>query len=128
MLRAPSITILRYRPLHIGWQNGGMDIRERINAVIKASATMSVRNVSLAAGLSDSALHKFLTGSTVSLTLDTVDKLAEALGVDPAWLAYGEGSPERATKIAKVLERISEQDQERALAVLEAFARTGTDD
>ena len=105
-----------------------MDIRERINAVIKANPAMSVRNVSLAAGLSDSALHKFLTGSTVSLTLDTVDKLAEALGVDPAWLAYGEGSPDRATKIAKVLERISAQDQERALAVLEAFARTGTDD
>ena len=104
-----------------------MDIRARIRSVIDQNAEMSVRNVSLAAGLSDSALHKFLTGSTTSLTLDTVDKIADALGVDPAWLAYGEGSPERASRIGAVFDRIAKEDQDKALRVLEAFARTGTD-
>lgn len=87
---------------------------------------MSVRNVSLRAGLSDSALQKFLTGRTESLTLVTVDKLAEALGVDARWLAYGEGDRDRATEVAKVWERIAERDREQAMRVLEAFARTGT--
>lgn len=104
-----------------------MDIRARIRSVIDQNPTMTVRNVSLAAGLSDSALHKFLSGSTTSLTLDTVDKLAEALGVDPAWLAYGEGSPERATRISALFDRIAKDDQDRAIRVLEAFTRTGTD-
>ena len=34
---------------------------------------------------------------------------------------------ERASKIGAVFDRIAAQDQARALALLEAFARTGTD-
>lgn len=105
-----------------------MDIRARIRSVIDANPEMTVRNVSLAAGLSDSALHKFLTGSTNSLTLETVDKVADALGVDPAWLAYGEGDPERASSVTKIWERIAENQRDVALRILEEFTRTGTDD
>jgi DNA-binding Xre family transcriptional regulator len=105
-----------------------MDIRARIKAVIDAHPEMSVRNVSLAAGLSDSALHKFLTGAVQSLTLETVDKLAAALNVDPAWLAYGEGDPEAANDISDIWDRISERDRQRARRILEEFTRTGTDD
>lgn len=96
--------------------------------MIDANPEMSVRSVSLAAGLSDSALHKFLTGATDSLTLKTVDKLAEALGVDAQWLAYGEGSPERAGELASLWDRIAERDREQARRILETFARTGTHD
>jgi transcriptional regulator with XRE-family HTH domain len=105
-----------------------MDIRARIKAVINENPEMTVRNVSLAAGLSDSALHKFLTGATNSLTLETVDKIAAALGVDPAWLAYGEGDPESASDITNLWDRISERDRQRARRILEEFTRTGTDD
>lgn len=105
-----------------------MDIRARIISIIDSNPEMSVRSVSLAAGLSDSALHKFLTGATESLTLKTVDKLAEALGVDAAWLAYGEGSPERASEITKLWDRIADNQRDLARDVLERFARTGTDD
>lgn len=104
-----------------------MDIRDRIRAVIDDNPEMSVRSVSLAAGLSDSALHKFLTGATDSLTLKTVDKLADALGVDPRWLAYGEGDPEPASSLANIWDRIAEQDREQARRILETFTRTGTD-
>lgn len=105
-----------------------MDIRARIRSIIDDNPEMSVRSVSLAAGLSDSALHKFLTGATESLTLKTVDKLAEALDVDPQWLAYGEGSPERAGELTQLWDRIAERDREQARRILETFARTGTDD
>lgn len=104
-----------------------MDIRDRIRFIIEQNEEMTVRGVSLAAGLSDSALHKFLTGATDSLTLKTVDKLAEALGVDPRWLAYGEGDPETASDIANIWDRISEEQRAQAKAILETFARTGTD-
>lgn len=103
-----------------------MDIRDRIRAVIAEKDDLSVRSVSLAAGMSDSALHKFLTGATESLKLVNVDKIADVLGVDPAWLAYGEGDRDRATDLAKVWERIAERDREQAMRILETFARTGT--
>jgi transcriptional regulator with XRE-family HTH domain len=103
-----------------------VDIRDRIRAVLDEKG-LSARKVSLDAGLSDSALHKFLTGSTDSLTLKTVDKIADALGVDPRWLAYGEGDPEPAGELTHIWERIAERDRDQARRVLESFTRTGTD-
>ena len=104
-----------------------MDIRDRIRSIINENPEMTVRSVSLAAGLSDSALHKFLSGATDSLTLKTVDKLADALGVDPQWLAYGEGDPEQASEVSNLVARMTKTERERALRILEALARTGTD-
>lgn len=128
MLRTASTTILHYpQPVGSG-KICGMDIRDRIRFVIDQNDDMTVRSVSLAAGLSDSALHKFLKGATDSITLKTVDKLADALRVDPRWLAYGEGEPDQASSLANLWDRIEERDRERAMRVLEAFARTGTDD
>ena len=103
-----------------------MDIRDRIKAVIEADPEKTVRSVSLAAGLSDSALHKFLTGATDSITLKTVDKLADALEVDPMWLAYGEGTPDQASDISEMVARIPANRHQEVLAILEVFARTGT--
>lgn len=100
-----------------------MDIRERIQAVIDRNPELSLRKVSLAAGLSDSMLHKFMKGSTRSLTLETVDKLARALDVDAVWLAYGEGDPERAGEIDALLKRIPDDQREQAMRVLEAFVK-----
>lgn len=104
-----------------------MDIRDRIRAVIDRNPELTIRNVSLAAGLSDSMLGKFLNGSVDSLTLKTVDKLAEALGVDARWLAYGEGDPEPAAELTNLWDRIAEQDKGIAKRMLEGLARTGTD-
>lgn len=105
--------------------NWGMDVRTRLRAAIDEKKT-SARRVSLDAGLSDSMVHKFLTAATSSLTLETLNKIAEALGVDPVWLAYGEGDPDAASEITKVWERIAAEDRDQALRVLETFARTGT--
>lgn len=104
-----------------------MDIRERIRWAIDQKPELTVRNVSLEAGLSDSALHKFLTSQTSDLKLGTVNKLAEALSVDPIWLAYGEGDPEPASDVAGIWSKIPSQDRPTALRILEGLARTGTD-
>lgn len=104
-----------------------MDIRDRIIMLIDRDPELSIRNVSLAAGLSDSALSKFLKGSIRSLTLETVDKLAEALAVDPEWLAYGVGDPERSTSIDAQLRNLPEAQRVQAMRILETFTRTGTD-
>lgn len=104
-----------------------MDIRDRIRSVIDENPDLTVRNVSLAAGLSDSMLGKFLKGSVDSLTLKTVDKLADALSVDARWLAYGEGDPEPAGEIGNLLEKLGRRDYETARRLIEGLVRTGTD-
>lgn len=104
-----------------------MDMRNRIKAVIAQNPDFTVRSISLAAGLSDSMLSKFLKGHTDSMTIKNAEKLADALNVDPQWLIFGEGSPERASSIDQLFRRIPEDQRDTAWRVLETFARTGTD-
>lgn len=103
-----------------------MDVRDRLRAAIAEKGT-SARAISLEAGLSDSMVHKFLSGATSSITLETLDKIADALGVDRVWLAYGEGDPDLASEVAGIFNRIPDDDKATALRVLKGFVRTGTD-
>lgn len=95
-----------------------MDLRARIEAVM-AEKDMSARAVSLAAGLSDSMLHKYLTRQTTSITVDNLEKIASAMGVSFKYLVFGEAEHE---KVVYIWDRIAERDRERALRVLEEFA------
>ena len=104
-----------------------MDMRERILAVIAEKPEMTVRSVSLGAGMSDSMLNKFLKGHTESMTIKNAEKLAAALMVDPQWLIFGEGEPDLAGDIDGLFARIPPDQREQARRVLETFARTGTD-
>lgn len=88
-----------------------MDVRDRIKVAIAAKPGQTVRSVSLAAGLSDSMLNKFLSGQTDSMTLKTCEKLADALGVDVRWLAFGEGDPEQASDVADKIRKLSVEQQ-----------------
>jgi transcriptional regulator with XRE-family HTH domain len=102
-----------------------MDMRDRIRSVIDADDKLTVRNVSLRAGLSDSWLNKLLKGDVRSPTLDAVERLAEVLDVDPRWLAFGEGSPERYTDISQMIEGLSETQVQLAREMLDAIRRIG---
>lgn len=104
-----------------------MDLRDRINSLIDADDKRTVRNVSLKAGFSDSWLDKLLKGGVKSPTLESIEKLAVALDVDPRWLAFGEGSPERYADIGEIVSRLTEQQAEMARQMLQVIARTGTD-
>ena len=103
-----------------------MDMRERIKYVIDATPGLSVRSVSLTAGLSDSMLHKFLKGGTDSMTIKTAEKLADALQVDPQWLIFGEGDPDIATDIAKKIESLSEHQRQLIQRLIDELPRNGT--
>lgn len=104
-----------------------MHMRDRVKAVIDAKPELSVRGVSLAAGLSDSMLNKFLKGYTDSMTVRNAEKLASALGVDRVWLIFGEGDsePEEGSEIAALFRAIPDNQKPLAMQILEVFKQTG---
>lgn len=103
-----------------------MEMRDRIKAVIKDRPDFSIRNIPLAAGMSDSMLSKFLAGRTDSMTIKNAEGLARALGVDPVWLIFGEGDPDEATSIADKIEALSEQHRQLICRLIDELPRTGT--
>lgn len=104
-----------------------MGMRERIIATIEAKPELTVRSVSMAAGLSDSMLGKFLKGQTDSMTIKNAEKLADALGVDRVWLTYGEGDPDQASGLESLIRRLPDESLDQVRRVIETFLRTGTD-
>lgn len=101
-----------------------MDMRERIKAVLEEKG-LSVRRASMAAGMSDSMLHKFLNGGTDSMTVKNAEGLAAALDVDSAWLMTGRGEPERYTDVAEKFGKLSRKHQDLVNELMDQL-RTGT--
>lgn len=104
--------------LHARLHNAGMDARGRLKLVIDEKG-LSARGVSLAAGLSDSMVHKFLTGQTRSMTVDNLEKIAKALGVSFRYLMFGDAEYEN---VVYIWDHIPERDRKKALRILEEFA------
>lgn len=125
MLHVPSSSILHYGADYMPWQNGGMEIRERISKVLEANPNWSARSVSLKAGLSDSMLHKYLTGQTQSMSIETMEKVAKALDVDPRWLIFGDVPAQPDNKLVQIWDHIPERRRRQALRVLESFTDEG---
>jgi transcriptional regulator with XRE-family HTH domain len=65
------------------------DLINRIKQKLQEKG-MSARHVSLAAGLSETALRDLLDNSNQSPKVETLKKYAEVLDVSPGWLAFGE--------------------------------------
>ena len=97
-----------------------MSIRARIDEAIALRPGMTYRKLSLAAGLSDSMMHKYMTSSTQSMSIDKLITVADALEVDPRWLIFGETTPPNS--VVNIWDKIPEADKPRALAILEALA------
>lgn len=93
-----------------------MDIRDRIRSRLKDLA-ISQRRASLEAGLSETALRKFLIGEVQSMSSDNMDAVARILKVSPTWLRYGISA-----EIIDIWERIPEGNRPQAEAVLRALA------
>ena len=103
-----------------------MDIRSRIKETLDAKPDLSPRSVSLSAGLSDSMVHKFMTGATKSMTVDNLEKIAGALGVSARWLIFGDGSREVSPQLVYIWDHIPAARRDQALKVLEAFVEDET--
>lgn len=65
-------------------------LRQRIRERIASEESLTMRNVSIAAFGSDSALHKFLTGANKSIKLDNLASVADALDTPLSALLFGE--------------------------------------
>jgi transcriptional regulator with XRE-family HTH domain len=123
LLRAPSRSILHCEnPTHLPHIQR-MDVRSRIQAILDERG-LSARSVSLEAGLSDSMLHKFLTSKTQSITVETLEKIAKALGVSLRHLMFGDPDDD---KVAYIWDHIPQRDRVRALKLLESFADISSD-
>jgi hypothetical protein len=59
--------------------------------------------------------------------LETIEKLAKALDVDPRWLAFGEGDPDRYPDVGDLLASMTDETRAQAVQILRVMARTGTD-
>jgi transcriptional regulator with XRE-family HTH domain len=95
-----------------------MDTRQRLRKLIEQSDALTFVSVSVRAGLSDSAVHKYCTGRTQSMTTDNLQKVARAAGVSLRWLLFGEEDPQ----VVTLFERIPEARRQQAIELLEAMA------
>lgn len=95
-----------------------MDTRQRLRKLIEQSESLTFVSVSVRAGLSDSAVHKYCTGRTQSMTTDNLRKVADAAGVSLRWLLFGEEDPQ----VVTLFERIPEARRQQAIELLESMA------
>ena len=88
-----------------------MSVKENIRKIIEADPDLSVRGVSLKAGMSDSALHKFLTSDTQSISVNNLQEVAKVIGVDVRDLFGGDikTTSRQATPIASYSVPTTEQ-------------------
>lgn len=95
-----------------------MDVRARIRQILDEKS-LSVRKVSLDAGMSDSMLHKYLTGQTRSITVDNLEGVARALGVSMRFLWFGEDQHEN---VVYYWDKFNERQRRQALRILETLS------
>jgi transcriptional regulator with XRE-family HTH domain len=97
-------------------------IRDRIRERMEGLG-LSMREVSLAAGLSDSYVRDYLAGRATLMKAENLLKLAPVLQTTPEWLLSGVGEPGGAdpetAEIISLLPRLSE----RARASVRELAR-----
>lgn len=78
--------------VHRGAKLIRMDYSDRLKLAM-TEAGVSISDLARSLGVTYQAVSKVVKGASNSLTAANNDKAARALGVDPGWLATGEGSP-----------------------------------
>ena len=94
-----------------------MTVSDRIRAQMDL-LHLSYGELSAATGLANSAIFRYATGHTDKVPTDALEKLAQALGVTPAYLT---GWEERPRTLAAHLE--GEDFTEEEMKEIEAFVR-----
>lgn len=69
------------------------DIVERLQKAFEESG-LSYRDVEQRTGLPAQSIHRYVTGRTKKLPIDTMKQIALAIGVSPAWVMGWADSPE----------------------------------
>lgn len=99
-----------------------MEMRERLKTYIEETDGLSYTNVGKGAGLSNSAIQKFCTGATNSITIENVEKIARSMEVSLRWLLLGEGEPKSSNGITYMYDRIAPEQQSLAFDILKRMA------
>ena len=100
-----------------------MDVRDRIRQIIEANPELSFAGVSKAAGLSDSAVHKFCTRQVQSMTLGNIEKVAAALGMSLVELLSPDENDRKAeAEVIEIWDHIPLERREQAKDILKTFA------
>ena len=68
------------------------EIGNRLNEA-KTLSGLSGIQIAEKAEMSSAQISRMLNGKNANMTISTIYNLAEVLGVDPAWLAFGVGEP-----------------------------------
>ena len=118
LLHTRSSSFLHSRSPSQCCQNGRMDVKQRIKSIIDSREDLTIRNVALKAGMSDSSLNKFLNNAEQSTTLRSLEKIADALGVSLRWLMFGEDDQ---PQVIRIWDHIPQRKRADAIRVLSAF-------
>lgn len=71
---------------------------------VRGLVGLSAREVDRLAGLTENHTRAIERKYDDRAQVSTVGKIAETLGVNPSWLAYGEGEPPTAEQVSKAVE------------------------
>jgi hypothetical protein len=98
-----------------------VSVKHRNRDINESRDDLTVRGVSLSAGLSDSALHKFLTSDSHSMMLSNLEKVADAMGV-PLYELLVDQPPPAPAEVVNIWDRIPDRHRNQALTILRTFA------
>lgn len=112
--------------------NMSSTLKERITRAMR-DAKMRQADLMRACGVSRGAVSQWVKGDTKKLDGDNLTKAARALGVNPHWLATGEGRPHDfrvgedaslpyiSDEFVQKFKRLSADDQARVRIIVDAF-------
>lgn len=75
-------------------------LKDRLRQALEASPLKNQSELAERVGISRASVSDWFTGATMSIEGANLARAAEALGVDPRWLATGEGPPKAEQPVA----------------------------
>jgi transcriptional regulator with XRE-family HTH domain len=89
----------------------------------RVAARMTQQQVADACGVTDGAVSAWENGVAAGIIAETLFCVADALCVDPRWLATGQGSPASLPDVAASLGELPPDQQEAVRALIRSLKR-----
>jgi len=89
----------------------------------RQAAGMTQQQVADACGVTDGAVSAWEKGVAAGIIAETLFSVADALRVDPRWLATGQGQPSSLPDIAASLGELPAEQQEAVRALIRSLSR-----
>ena len=89
----------------------------------RSAAGLTQQQLGDACGVTDGAVSAWENGVTAGIIAETLFSVADALRVDPRWLATGEGSASSLSDVARSLGELPVEQQEAFRALIRSLKR-----